>query len=153
MTIKTEIKNACKNHNFVGIVCIDGHEHTVKAFGEICGTPFDDFDNELDNQLMYCEEIAKGFGIEILVADSFEEAVEEDIIEENGYIKWTKWLEMKSLVELFVEMNNEVYVVVENETANGNERVRGNEHTIHLEMNKHLEMKTLVEMNAEMKGD
>ena len=36
---------------------------------------------------------------------------------------------MKSIVELFVEMNNEVCVVIENETANGNERVRGNEHT------------------------
>lgn len=36
---------------------------------------------------------------------------------------------MKSIVDLFVEMNNEVYVVVGNETANGNESVRGNEHT------------------------
>ena len=36
---------------------------------------------------------------------------------------------MKSLVELFVEMNNEVYIIIENENTNGNERVRGNEHT------------------------
>ena len=35
---------------------------------------------------------------------------------------------MKSIIELFVEMNDGVYVLAGNETSNGNERVRGNEH-------------------------
>lgn len=35
---------------------------------------------------------------------------------------------MKFIVELFVEMSDEVYVVVGNENQNGNESVRGNEH-------------------------
>ena len=83
--IKDNIKKACETHNFVGIVCEDGHEHTVKAFGEICGTPFTDFDNELDNQLMYCEEIANGCDVEILTADTKEEAVQNDILEEGTY--------------------------------------------------------------------
>ena len=83
--VRDNIINACENHNFVGIVCDDGHEHTVKAFGEICGTPFTDFDNELDNQIQYCLEISKGFDVEILTAETEEEAVEKDIIEEGTY--------------------------------------------------------------------
>lgn len=82
-----ELKEAIKKHDFVGIVCEDGHEHTVKAFGNVCGTPFDDFESDFENQMMYCEKIAKGFDVEILVADSFEEAIEEDILEEDGFIK------------------------------------------------------------------
>lgn len=82
--IRENIKKACESHNFVGIVCEDGHEHTVKAFGEVCGTPFDDGDN-LTSQLTYCEKIAKGYDIEILTADSKEEAVEKDILEEETY--------------------------------------------------------------------
>ena len=84
--IKENIKKACEAHDFVGIVCEDGHEHTVKAFNEICGTPFDDGD-DLTSQLNYCEKIAKGFDVEILTANSFEEAVENDIIDEDGFIR------------------------------------------------------------------
>ena len=86
--IKENIKKACENHEFVGIVCEDGHEHTVKAFGNVCGTPFDDLDEddgELSGQLYYCEQIAKGFDVEILTADTKEEAVENDILEEGTY--------------------------------------------------------------------
>ena len=83
--VRDNIINACENHDFVGIICDDGHEHTVKAFGEICGTPFTDFDNELDNQIQYCLEISKGFDVEILTAETEEEAVEKDIIEEGTY--------------------------------------------------------------------
>lgn len=46
----------------------------------------------------------------------------------NENPKMNLWLEMKSIIELFVEMNDEIYVLAGNETANGNERVRGNEH-------------------------
>ena len=83
---KKELIKAINEHDFVGIVCEDGHEHTVKGFGNICGTPFDD-DNDLTSQLNYCEKIAKGFDVEILTADSFEEAVENDIIDEDGFIR------------------------------------------------------------------
>lgn len=78
-----ELKEATKKFNFVGIVCIDGHEHTVKAFGNICGTPFDNFDDEINNQIMYCKKISKGFNVEILTADTIEEAIEKDIIFDN----------------------------------------------------------------------
>lgn len=83
--INDRITYACKNHEFVGIICDDGHEHTVKAFGEICGTPFTDYDDELKNQIKYCVEISNGFDIEVLTADSKEEAVENDILEEDTY--------------------------------------------------------------------
>ena len=79
--IEEKIRKATTSHDFVGIVCIDGHEHTIKAFGEICGTPFFDFDSELENQIMYCEQIANGYDVEILTADSIEDAVEKDIID------------------------------------------------------------------------
>ena len=82
---KGELIKAINEHNFVGIVCEDGHEHTVKSFGEICGTPFLDFEDEMENQLMYCEDISKGFEVEILTADTKEEAVENDILEEGTY--------------------------------------------------------------------
>lgn len=77
-----QIINAINKYEFIGIVCEDGHEHTVKAFGNICGTPLFDYDDELDNQLAYCEKIALGQDIEILTANSVEEAVEKDIIDE-----------------------------------------------------------------------
>lgn len=79
-----ELIKAINEHDFVGIVCEDGHEHTVKAFGNICGTPFDDGD-DLTSQLNYCEKISKGFDIEILTAETKEEAVENDILEEDTY--------------------------------------------------------------------
>ena len=85
ITVHDKIINACENHDFVGIVCEDGHEHTVKAFGEICGTPFTDYDDELKNQIKYCVEISNGFDIEVLTADRKEEAVENDILEEGTY--------------------------------------------------------------------
>ena len=78
------ITKACSEHAFVSIVCDDGHEHTVKAFGNVCGCPFFDFENELDNQLSYCIKIAKGFDVEVLTANSFEEAVEKYILTEDG---------------------------------------------------------------------
>ena len=85
ITVHDKIINACKKHDFVGIVCEDGHEHTVKAFGEICGTPFTDFDDELQNQIKYCIEISNGFDVGVLTADTKEEAVENDILEEGTY--------------------------------------------------------------------
>lgn len=76
---KKELIQAINEYRFVGIVCEDGHEHTVKVFGKICGTPFDDGD-DLTSQLKYCEIIARGLDVEILTADFFEEAVEKGII-------------------------------------------------------------------------
>ena len=85
-----ELRTKMETHNFVSIVCVDGHEHTVKAFGEVCGTPFFDCDSETDNQLMYCKQISKGFDFEILVADTVEEAVENDIIDDFDGEYWVK---------------------------------------------------------------
>lgn len=82
--LKNKITDACKTHRFVGIVCEDGHEHTVKAWGNICGTPFDYSEDELENQLIYCEKIAKGFDVEILIGDTFEDAVKNNILEDTG---------------------------------------------------------------------
>lgn len=83
--IEQRIRDACSNHEFVGIICDDAHEHTVKAFNTVCGTPFDDFDDELDNQVHYCKKISKGFDIEILTASTKEEAVDVGILEEETY--------------------------------------------------------------------
>lgn len=77
-----DIINAVNTHDFVGVVAYDGHEHTIKAFGNICGTPFDWSDDELENQLIYCKKISDGQELEVLVADTVEEAVDEDIIDE-----------------------------------------------------------------------
>lgn len=84
---KKELIKAITENEFVGIVCDDGHEHTVKAYGEICGTPFFDYGDEIENQLMYCEKISKGIDVDILTANTEEEAIEGDILEENGYVK------------------------------------------------------------------
>ena len=81
-----ELIEAIKNNSFVSIVCEDGHEHTIKAYNNLCGTPFFDED-DLTSQLKYCRKISLGFDIEILTANSFEEAIEEDIITEEGMIK------------------------------------------------------------------
>ena len=82
---KKELIKAINENKFVGIVCDDGHEHTVKAFGEVCGTPFFEFEDEMDNQIAYCEKISNGIDVEILTADTKEEAVENDILEEGTY--------------------------------------------------------------------
>ena len=84
------IINAVKNNEFVGVIACDGHEHTVKAFGNICGTPFFDYEDDLKNQLMYCQRISKGAELEIITANTVEEAIENDIIDEfdgEYYIK------------------------------------------------------------------
>lgn len=78
--MKKKLMDNCKKYEFVGVICEDGHEHTIKAFGEICGTPFDNFEDELENQLAYVEKISKGYDVEILTANTVEEAVEKDII-------------------------------------------------------------------------
>jgi len=88
--MKNPIIEACKKHEFVGVIAYDGHEHTVKAFGNICGTPFFDYEDELKNQLAYCTKIACGQELEILVADTIDEAINEEIIDEfdgKYYIK------------------------------------------------------------------
>ena len=81
---ENELRESIKKHNFVGIICEDGHEHTVKAFAGICGTPFLWFDDELENQMKYCKQISNDLEVEILTADTIEEAVEKDIVVDCG---------------------------------------------------------------------
>lgn len=83
---KKKLIKQIKENDFCGIVCEDGHEHTIKAFGVVCGTPFFDGD-DLTSQLKYCEKISQGYDIEINTANSVDEAVEKDIIDEDGMIK------------------------------------------------------------------
>lgn len=80
--MKNPIIDAVEKHEFVGVIACDGHEHTIKAFGNICGTPFDWYEDELKNQLKYCQSISKGCELDILTADSVEEAIAEEIIDE-----------------------------------------------------------------------
>ena len=85
--MKDEIKKACKKFNFVAVEFrANQHTHTIKAYGEVFPSPYEGI---LNGQLKYidyvCEEDRTDV-CDIRTASTMLEAIENEIIAENGDI-------------------------------------------------------------------
>jgi hypothetical protein len=79
-----EVLQAIQSHPFVSVEFRNGHEHTVAAYGHVCGSPYD---GEHEGQIYYIEYVCQNERTDvydILVASTETEAIELGIIEEDG---------------------------------------------------------------------
>ena len=85
--MKDEIKKACKKFNFVAVEFrANQHTHTIKAYGEIFPSPYAEI---LNGQLKYIEKKKKKDRTDVCdirTASTMLEAIENEIIAENGDI-------------------------------------------------------------------
>lgn len=84
------LKDAMRTNEFVGVVFENGHEHTVKAYGEICGVPAvfssDKGVGDFTGQINYIKHVEKNEDTvleDILIADTEEDALNEDILDDT----------------------------------------------------------------------
>lgn len=82
-----DIKNLCHQYNFVGVEFrANQHLHTIKAYGEVFPSPYE---GELEGQLKYIKYVCEHENTDICnisYASTIQEAIEKEIIDENGDI-------------------------------------------------------------------
>jgi len=81
------IKEIQKHENkFVGVAFRNGHLHTIKAYGDIFPSPCEgEFEGQIE-YVKFVEENENTDVFDIMTASTMEEAIENDILEENGDI-------------------------------------------------------------------
>ena len=81
------VKKLCDRYNFVGVEFrANQHLHTIKAYGEVFPSPYE---GELEGQLKYIKYVCEHENTDIYnisCASTIQEAIEKEIIDENGDI-------------------------------------------------------------------